>query len=172
MFLSLTAKTLRSVLRSVGRSIISRRRRRRRRVPSPSSGGGRPPGLQRRRRRPPREQLLPLVDTRPARDGGGAPPARLPRAAQRTKGRVLDGRLVVVGQGQLDEAVEVLEHLRVPLDRGLPVLVDAALQLGLGGGDLVRVRGRVEVVEGVPADAVQVRGVGGFPAVRQEAEVL
>jgi len=114
-------------------------------------------------------------EARTAHDGGARrqPPARLPRpAAQRRERRVLDGGLVVVGQGQLDEAVEVLEDLRVALHRGLPVLVDAALELGLGGGDLVGVGRGVVVVEGVPVDAVQVRGVGGFAAVGQEAEVL
>lgn len=158
---------------SVGRAVILGRRRR---IPPPSPRRRRPPRLQRRRRRRPAPEL-PLVDeARPARNGGAAataaPPPGLPRAAQRAQGRVLDGRLLVVRQGQLDEAVEVLEHLRIPLHRGLPVLVDAALQLGLGGGDVVRVRRRVEVVEGVPADALQVCGVGCFPPVCQEAEVL
>jgi hypothetical protein len=87
--------------------------------------------------------------------GGGADTAgSLAGPAQGAEGRVLDGGLVVVGQGQLDQAVEVFEDFWVALDRRLPVFVDAALQLGLGGGELVGVRCRVVVVVCVGREAV------------------
>ncbi len=75
----------------------------------------------------------------------------LPGAVEGAQGRVFDGGFVVVRQGQLDQAVEVLEHFGIPLDGGLPVLVNAALQLRLGGGNLVGVRRCVVVVVGVSA---------------------
>jgi hypothetical protein len=79
--------------------------------------------------------------------GGTTTAWSLAGPAEGAEGRVLDGGLVVVGQAQLDQAVEVLEHLWVALDRGLPVFVDASLQLRLGGSDLIRVRWRMVVME-------------------------
>lgn len=86
-------------------------------------------------------------------DGTG-PTVRLARRRSR-QGGVLDGRLVVRRQRQFDEAVEVFEDLGIPLYAGLPVLVDASLQRSLSLGDLVGVRRRVVVVEGVGGDVVE-----------------
>ena len=110
----------------------------------------------------------------PARDGWRAvlTTRGLPRAAEGAQGRVLDGRLVVVRQSQLDEAIEVLENLGIPLNRGLPVLVDTALQLRLRRGDLVGMRRCVVVVIGMSRDAVQMGRVRGLPPLRQQPEVF
>lgn len=120
--------------------------------------------------------MLALVgrEAGPAGYGGrGADAARaLAGAVEGAEGRVLDGGLVVVGQGQLDEAVEVLEHLGIALDRGLPVLVDAPLQLRLGGGDLVGMRLRTVVVVCVVREPFQVLGVGGLASLCEKAEIL
>lgn len=132
--------------------VTQRRRRRRRRA---RHGGKRPSGTDAR------------GSVGPSAAGGLAVVA-----VEGAQGRVLDGRLIVGGQGELDEAVIVLEDLGVALDTGLPVLVDAALERGLGVGDLVGVRRRVVVVEGVGGDLVEVRRVGVFAALGEQAEVL
>lgn len=140
--------------------------------------GRRPPlaqGLQGRRRAAPGQGQVSLLGgkARPAgHGGGGAGAAPLARAAEGAEGRVLDGGLVVVGQGQLNQAVEVLEHLWIALDRRLPILVDAPFQLRLGVGDLARVRRLSVVAERVGRDAIDVLGVGRLAPLRQEAEVL
>lgn len=93
-------------------------------------------------------------------------------ARQRAQGRVLDGRLVVGGEGELDEAKVVFEDFGVPLDAGLPILVYAALERGLGIGDLIRVGRGVVVVEGVGRDLVEMRRVGVFATLGEQAEIL
>jgi len=96
-------------------------------------------------------------DAGAARHGGGTAARAatgLPGATEGAQGRILDSGLVVVRQGELDEAVEVLENLGVPLHGCLPVLVDAALQLCLRGGDFIGVRWCVIVVVGMGGDAV------------------
>ena len=100
------------------------------------------------------------------------PSAGLARAVEGAQGRVLDGRFVVVGQGEFDEAVKVLEHFRVALDGGLPVLVDAALQLGLSGGNLVGMGWCVIVMIGVSSDAVEMCRMGSLAALSKQPEVL
>ncbi len=92
-----------------------------------------------------------------AGDGGrgAADAARaLAGAVEGAEGRVLDGGFVVVREGEFDQAVEVLEDFGVALDGGLPVLVDAALELGLGVGQLGGVGLGAVIVEGVGGDAV------------------
>jgi hypothetical protein len=107
---------------------------------------------------------------------GARPTARtaasLAGAAEGAQGWVLDSRLVVVRQGQLDEAVKILEHFRVPLHGRLPVLVDATLQLRLRGGDLVGVRRCVVVVVGMGRNTVQVCRMSRLSTLRQQPEVL
>jgi len=88
--------------------------------------------------------------TRPA----ARPAASLAGAAEGAQGWILDGRLIVVRQGQLHEAVEVFKNLWVPLHGRLPVLVDAALQLCLRSGDLVGMRRCVVIVIGMGGDTV------------------
>ena len=110
----------------------------------------------------------------PAGDGGGGADAArtLARAIESAEGRVLDGGLVVVGQGQFDQAVEVLEHLGIALDRGLPVLVDAPFQLRLGGLKLVRMRLRTVVVVCVVREPFQMLGVGGLASLCEKSKIL
>jgi len=107
----------------------------------------------------------------PDRSGTG-PPRRLPGAVQGTERRVSHGRLVVVREGQLDQAVEVLEHLGVPLDGCLPVLVDSSLQGSLRRGDLVGMWRCVVVVVGMCCDPVKVRSVCLLPPLGEQPEVL
>ena len=99
-------------------------------------------------------------------------PAGFARAVESTERRILDSLLVIIRKCQFDQAVEVLEDFGIPLNRSLPVLVDAALQLGLGSGDLVRVwRGMVEVV-GVGRDAFQMSRVSGLSPLCQQSKIL
>lgn len=100
------------------------------------------------------------------------PSAGLAGAVESAQGRVLDGGFVVVGKGQLNEAVKVLEHFGVTLDRRLPVFIDAALELGLGSGNLVGVGWCVVVVVGVSGDAVEVRRMSGLAALSKQPKVL
>jgi hypothetical protein len=107
----------------------------------------------------------------------GARPAartatRFAGPAESTQGWVFDGGLIVVRQGQLHEAVKILEHFRIPLDGCLPILVDATLQLRLRRGDLVRVRWCVVIVVGVSRDAVQVCRMCRLSTLGQQPEVL
>ena len=80
--------------------------------------------------------------------------------------------LLIRWQGQLDQAVEILEHLRVPLYRCLPVLVDTSLQGCLGRLDLIRMRRSVIVMICVCCDPVQMCGMSLLPPLCEEAEVL
>lgn len=102
-------------------------------------------------------------------DGAGST-GRLPRRG--SQGRVLDGRLIIGGKRELDEAVEILEDLGVPLDAGLPILVDASLQGGLSLGNLGGVRRRVVVVEGVGGDVVKMGRVGRLSSLGELTEIL
>ncbi len=92
--------------------------------------------------RSPARYGLSLVKARSANDGRGAATsaAGLSRTAQGAERRVFDRRLRIIGQCQLDKAVKILQHLGIPLDRGLPVLVDSTLQLSLGRSNLVWMR--------------------------------
>mgnify|MGYP006976760932 CR=1 FL=1 len=67
---------------------------------------------------------IPLPHSHPPRRGRWRP-IPLAQAIQGAKRGVLDGRIVIVGQGELDKAEKVLEDLGVALDGGLPVLVDS-----------------------------------------------
>jgi hypothetical protein len=105
--------------------------------------------------------------------GGTNTPRPLARpAVEGTERRVLDGLLVVVGQGQFNKAVKVLEHFRVALYRGLPIFVDASLQLRLGGGKLVRVRLGMVIMVCVGGEAFKMLGVGRLASLCEKSEVL
>jgi hypothetical protein len=109
----------------------------------------------------------------PGRSQSPAPATScLSRAAESAERRVSHGRLVVVRKSQLDQAVEVFEHLRISLDRGLPVLVNAALEVDLCGRYLVRMRRCVVVVEGVCREPVQMGRVCCLAPLGQKAEVF
>lgn len=58
------------------------------------------------------------------------------------------------------------------MDAGLPVLVDATLQLGLGRRDLIGMRRRLVVVVGVRRDTIQMSRVSLLAPLRQQTEVL
>lgn len=135
--------------------------------------------LQWRWRRAARQGKLPhfplvVSDAGAAGNGPRAhlPSAGLAGAVEGAQGRVLDGGFVVVGEGQLNEAVKVLEHFGVALDRRLPVLIDAALELGLGSRNLVGVGWCVVVVVGVSGDAVEVCRMSGLAALSKQPKVL
>jgi hypothetical protein len=83
-----------------------------------------------------------------AGNGGGSAnsPRCFARAAQGTQGRVFDGGFIVVRQGQFNQAEEVLKHFWIALYRRLPIFINASLQLRLGSGKLVGVRGGAVVV--------------------------
>jgi hypothetical protein len=93
-------------------------------------------------------------------------------AVEGTEGRVFDGLLVVVGQGQFNQAVEVLEHFWVALYRRLPIFVDASLQLRLGGSKLIRMRLGMVVMVCVGGEAFQMLGVGSLASLCEKSEVL
>lgn len=86
--------------------------------------------------------------------------------------RVFDGRVILGREGEFDEAEEVLEHFRVPLDAALPVFVDSSLECLLGLGDLTRVRRGAVVVKGSPRYGFHVLGMGGLPPLGQHVEIL
>jgi hypothetical protein len=96
----------------------------------------------------------------------------LARTAEGAQRRILDGGFIVVGKRQFDKAVEVLKDLWVALNRGLPVLIDAALELGLRGGNFTLVRRTAVVVVGMGCQTLHVLGVGLLAALGQEAEIL
>ncbi len=164
---------------TVVRGVVRRRWRRGSERPPVSRGWGPPlaQGLERGRRPPPRQrQRLSLEgpEAGPANHRcGSADAARRPAGPiEGAQGRVLDDGLVVVGQCQFHEAVKVLEDLRVTLDRGLPVFVDASLQHGLGLGKLLRMRRGVKIMVCVGIEALQVLGVGSLAPLREESEVF
>jgi hypothetical protein len=105
--------------------------------------------------------------------GGRAGTARpLTRPAEGAEGRILDSGLVVVGQGQFNQAVKVLEYLRVALYRRSPVFIDAPLESCLCDGELIRVRWLLGKVVCAVMDEVEVLGVRCLATLSQEAEVL
>ena len=124
--------------------------------------------------RSPARYGLSLVKARPANDGRGAAASAtgLSGTAQGAERRVFDRRLGIVGQCQLDKAVKILQHLGIPLDRGLPVLVDSTLQLSLSRSDLVRMRRRMVVMIRMCCDTLQVVAMRCFPSLGKESEVL
>ena len=124
--------------------------------------------------RSPARYGLSLVKARPANDGRGAAASAtgLSGTAQGAERRVFDRRLGIVGQCQLDKAVKILQHFGIPLDRGLPVLVDSTLQLSLSRSDLVRMRRRMVVMIRMCCDTLQVVAMRCFPSLGKESEIL
>ena len=114
------------------------------------------------------------MEARSANDGRSpaTSAAGLSGTAQGAERRVFDRRLGIVRQCQLDKAVKILQHFGIPLDRGLPVLVDSALQLSLGRGNLVRVRRCMVVMIRMCRDTLQVVAMRCFPSLGKESEVL
>lgn len=102
----------------------------------------------------------------------GPPNGLAVAARQRAQGGILDGRLVVGGERQLDEAKVVLEDLGVALDRGLPVFVDSPLERGLCVGYLVGVRRGIVVVKGVGGYLLEMGCVGILAALGEQTEIL
>lgn len=94
------------------------------------------------------------------------------RPLEGAEGRVLDSRLVIVGKGQFNQAVEVLEYLGIALNRCLPVLIDTPLERLLRGRDLIGMRWSVVVVVGMSSDAFQVLGMCRLASLCQQSEVL
>jgi hypothetical protein len=105
--------------------------------------------------------------------GGRAGTARpFTRPAEGAEGRILDGGLVVVGQGQFNQAVKVLEYLRVALYRRSPVFIDAPLERCLCDGELIGVRWLLGKVVCAAMDVVEMLGVRCLATLSQKAEVL
>ena len=94
------------------------------------------------------------------------------RPAEGAEGWVLDGGLVVVGQGQFNQAVKVLEYLRVALYRRTPVFIDAPLESRLCGGELIRVWCLLGKVVCAVMDEFEMLGVRCLATLCQKAEVL
>lgn len=165
----------------------ARRRRRKRRSPRPrnrsttststssspmiprrlSPAHARP---QRRRGLVPHSPRMILLHTR--RLAQPAPLKPLIRIAGDGKRGPRNAGVAVGGQAQLDQPVKVVEHLGVAQHREAPVVVDAALQLGVGLGDLraqrrercwmQRRRARVLHEDGVEGERGEVGVVCGF----------
>lgn len=91
--------------------------------------------------------------------------------AEAVHGRVLDGRVAVVGEGDVDEGVKVVEDLGVALDGEGPGAVNVVAVLGLGAGQVGGGGRGVVVGEAGRLDGVEVQRVGVLAGLGDEVEV-
>lgn len=103
---------------------------------------------------------------------GAASSVGLAIAIECAQGRRLYCRFVLCGKSEFHETKEIFQNFRITLYARLPVLIDAPLESGLSLGNLVGMRWCVIVVVRVGGDAIQVSGVGSFPAFCEESEVF
>lgn len=91
------------------------------------------------------------------------PSIRIPRDR---KGRLHHLPIVIRRQSQIDEAVEIVQHLGVPEHAGTPVEIDAALELGVSFGNL-----RLQLRDGERVDGRRAREAHVHVVVRERVEV-
>lgn len=79
--------------------------------------------------------------------------------------------LVISGKAQVYQAVVVVQHFGVPLNRRLPIFINAALELEFRVCQLLRVWGRTIVAVGPICEATDVCGMEVFAPSREVTEV-
>lgn len=99
------------------------------------------------------------------------PTLRALDVAEAVHGRVPDGRVVVFGEGDVDEGVEVGEDLGVAGDGEGPGAVDVVAVLALSAGVVDGGRGRAPARVARRLDDVEVLRVGVLARLRDEVEV-
>lgn len=89
-----------------------------------------------------------------------------------TENGVSYGRIVVVRYRDSYEAEEVIDHLRIQLEAGLPVIVDSVSELRISESYFAGMRRGLVVVKGVSSYTFHVRRACCFAFLHESPEVL